>query len=137
MSDAMSPRRRAAVKTRLVIEVLLLAALALVVYFGFVRERGPRHLKLALVTWTEDPFWEPLLRGAKDYADKSDIDLTIVRSKPTVDEQTQHIRQLLDSGIDGMAISPNDASAQHAILDEAAGKIPIVTFDTDAPDSKR
>jgi len=137
MSDTMSPGRRPAVKVRLFVEVLLLVAAALVVYFGFVHERGPRHLKLALVTWTEDPFWDPLLRGAKDYADKSDIDLTIVRSKPTVDEQTQHIRELLDSGIDGMAISPNDASAQRAILDEAASKIPIVTFDTDAPESKR
>jgi len=110
---------------------------AVAVYFGFVRERGPRHLKLALVTWTQDPFWEPLLRGAQDYADKSNIELTIIKSKPSVDEQTQHIRDLLNSGIDGIAISPNDANAQREILDEATGKIPVVTFDTDAPDSKR
>src|ERR1700734_3892511 len=98
MSDSSSQDRRLAIQTRLFVEVLLLAVVAVVVYFGFVHERGPRHLKLALVTWTQDPFWEPLLRGAKDYADKSDIDLTIVQSKPRLDEQTQHIPELLDLG---------------------------------------
>jgi ribose transport system substrate-binding protein len=133
----MSPGRRAAVRIRLFLEVLLLLAVALGVYFEFIRERGPRHLKLALVTWTQDPFWEPLIRGAQEYADKSNVDLTIIRSKPSVDEQTQHIRDLLASGIDGIAISPNDASAQSEILDEAANKVPVVTFDTDAPESRR
>ena len=137
MSDSSSPGRQSAVWTRLVIEVVLLVAVAAAVYFGFVREHAPRHLKLAIVTWTEDPFWQPLLQGAQDYADKSNVELTIIKSKPTADVQTQHIRDLLDSGIDGIAISPNDANAQHAILDEAASKVPVVTFDTDAPDTKR
>jgi ribose transport system substrate-binding protein len=137
MSDPASPGPRTAVRIRLFVEVLLLATAALVVYFGFVRERAPRHLKLALVTWTQDPFWNPLLRGARDYADKSNVELTIIKSEPSVDVQTQHIRDLLNAGVDGIAISPVDANAQRAILDEAAGKVPIVTFDTDAPDSKR
>ena len=54
-----------------------------------------------------------------------------------MDEQTQHIRDLLALGIDGIAISPNDANAQREILDEAGSKVPLVTFDTDAPESKR
>jgi ribose transport system substrate-binding protein len=137
MSDSSSSGRRPAVRIRLLVEVLLLAAIGVSVYFEFGRQQKPRHLKLAVVTWTQDPFWQPLLRGAQDYADKSNVDLTIIKSKPSVDEQTQHIRELLDSGIDGIAISPNDANAQHAILEEAANKVPIVTFDTDAPDSKR
>ncbi len=137
MSELMSPGKRTAVRIRLLLEVLLLAAVALVVYFGYVREQKPRHLNLALVTWTQDPFWEPLIRGAQDYADKSNVDLTVIRSKPSVDEQTQHIRDLLASNVDGIAISPNDANAQREILDQAASKVPLVTFDTDAPESKR
>src|SRR5580704_13813786 len=137
MSDSTSPGTAAAVRTRLFLEILLLAAVAVVVYYAFVRERQPRHLRLALVTWTQDPFWQPLLRGAQDYADKSNIELTITKSEPTVDEQTKHIQEMLDSGVDGMAISPNDAHAQQSILDDVAGKVPVVTFDTDAPDSKR
>jgi ribose transport system substrate-binding protein len=121
----------------LFVEILLVAAIALVVYFEYVRQREPKHLKLALVTWTQDPFWQPMLRGARDYAEKSNIDLTIVQSTPSVEEQTQDIRQVLDSGVDGIAISPNDAGAEHDILSEAARKAPMVTFDTDAPDSGR
>ena len=135
--SALPPVRRRHVRTRLVIEIVLLAAVAVGVYFVFVRERGPHHLKLALVTWTQDPFWQPLLRGARECADNDNVDLTIIQSKPTVEAQTQHIRELLDSGIDGIAISPNDADAQRAILDEATSKVPVVTFDTDAPNSKR
>src|ERR1700689_5329650 len=137
MADHMSRGRRTVVWIRLFLEVLLLVGAGLVAYFGFIRPREPQHLKLALVTWTQDTFWDPLIRGAQEYADKSNVDLTIIRSKPTVDDQTQHIRDLLASGIDGIAISPNDADAQRDILDEAASKVPVVTFDTDAPDSKR
>jgi len=119
------------------VAVLLLTIAGLAVYFAFARQRQPKHLKLALVTWTQDPFWEPLLRGAQSCADRSNVELTIVLSKPTVEEQNRHIRELLDVGIDGIAISPNDARAQLAILNEAAGKMPLVTFDSDAPESKR
>jgi ribose transport system substrate-binding protein len=137
MSDQMSPGRRKVDWIRVLLEALLLVAIALGIYFGFIRERGPRHLRLALVTWTQDPFWEPLIRGAQEYADKSNVELTVIRSTPTADAQTQHIRDLLASGIDGIAISPNDANAQREILDKAASKVPVVTFDTDAPESKR
>jgi ribose transport system substrate-binding protein len=125
------------VYARLFVEILVVAVIAAVVYFVYVHPRGPRHLHLALVTWTQDPFWQPLLRGAQDCAAKSDVDLTIIQCKPTVDDQTQHLRQLLDTDIDGIAISPNDVNAQKAILDEATSKLPVVTFDTDAPDTRR
>src|SRR5262249_54834353 len=105
--------------------------------FAFARPAQPKHLRLALLTWTEDPFWQPLIRGAQEYADRSNIELIIVRSKPTVEAQNAHLRELLDSGVDGIAISPNDATAQLDILNEAAGKVPLVTFDSDAPQSKR
>jgi ribose transport system substrate-binding protein len=137
MSDDSTPRRRPVVWARLFLEILLVAAIAAVVYFEYVRQTAPKHLRLALVTWTQDPFWQPMLRGARDYAEKSNIDLTIVQSKPSVDEQTQDIRQVLGSGLDGIAISPNDAGAEHEILSDAARQVPMVTFDTDAPDCGR
>jgi ribose transport system substrate-binding protein len=137
MSEPASAAPRSAVRVRLFIEVLLLIGIGLIVYFEFVRNTGPQHLHLAVVTWTQDPFWKPLLRGAQDCADKSNVDLTIVQAHPSVDEQTKDIQNLLDSGIDGIAVSPNDAKTQAAILSTAAGKVPVVTFDTDAPDSGR
>jgi ribose transport system substrate-binding protein len=134
---AFTPAPRPAHPVRLLVAIILLIACALAFYFTAVRPRAPRHLKLALLTWTEDPFWEPLIRGAQDCATQANVELTVVRSKPTVDEQNQHIRDLLNAGVDGIAISPNDANAQLPILNEAAAKVPIVTFDSDAPSSKR
>jgi ribose transport system substrate-binding protein len=117
--------------------ILLLVAAAAVVYFAFGRTSQPRRLKLALVTWTQDPFWGPLLRGAQDCANENNVELTVIKCQPTVEDQTRHIQALLAGGVDGIAISPNDVTAQKAILDEATGKVPVVTFDTDAPDTKR
>jgi ribose transport system substrate-binding protein len=138
MSDpTLSPVRRRIIRKRLLAAIFVVGIGALMFYLGMVRPPTQKHLKLALVTWTQDPFWEPFIRGAQHYADQSNVELIVVRSEPTVDAQNQHIHALLDSGVDGMAISPNDATAQLAVLDEVAAKVPLVTFDTDAPQSKR
>ncbi len=63
MSDDSTPRRRPVVWARLFVEILLVAAIAVVIYFEYVRQTAPKHLRLALVTWTQDPFWQPMLRG--------------------------------------------------------------------------
>ena len=52
-------------RLRLFISVLILVIAGLSVYLGFARPAQPRHLRLALLTWTEDPFWQPLIRGRK------------------------------------------------------------------------
>lgn len=129
--------RKSGSSVGLLVVIAVLLAAAGVMYFAFGRTKEPRRLKLALVTWTEDPFWGPLLRGAQDCADQNNVELIIIKSKPTVEAQTKHIQELLASGVDGIAISPNDVTAQKAILDEATAKIPVVTFDTDAPETKR
>src|SRR5689334_4022828 len=125
MSDQTVTPPRPVNHARLTISVLILIIAGLSVYLGFARPSQPKKLRLALLTWTEDPFWQPLLRGAQERADQSNVELTIIRSKPTIEAQNQHIRELLDGGFDGIAISPNDATAQQAILNEAASKIPV------------
>jgi len=129
--------RKSGSSIALILVIAIVLAAAATVYFAFGRTDEPRRLKLALVTWTEDPFWGPLLRGAQDCAEHNNVELTIIKSKPTVEDQTKHIKDLLGEGVDGIAISPNDVIAQKAILDEVTGKIPVVTFDTDAPETRR
>ena len=53
-------------------------------------------------------------------------------------EQAQIIESLIERKVDGIAISVNDADALQPTIDKAidAG-IPVVTFDSDAPKSKR
>ena len=44
---------------------------------------------------------------------------------------------VLAEKVDGIAISPKNPSGQTALLDEAAAKTVLITFDSDAPKSKR
>lgn len=115
--------------------VLVLAAVA--VYFFATRTPGEKQVKLALLTWTQDPFWEPLIRGAQESAAQANAQLVIVRSEPTVEAQNRHLAELLASGVDGIAISPNSATEQLAVLNDAASKVKVVLFDSDVPESKR
>ncbi len=53
-------------------------------------------------------------------------------------EQAQIIESLIERKVDGIAISVNDADALKETIDKAvAAGIPVVTFDSDAPKSKR
>src|SRR5580704_13317245 len=88
--------------------------------------------KIAMITWNQDPYWDMVIRGAEDSAKGWNVDLTVVRCKPDEKEQTQHIRDLLDSGIQAIAISPNNSATQLPILKEAADKTVLVMFDSDA-----
>jgi ribose transport system substrate-binding protein len=114
--------------------LVLIAALSV---YLWGRGTAPRSVKLALVTWNNDPFWDPVIRGAEDSSHEWNFQLTTVRSTPEVETQSKHVRDLLAQGIDGIAISPNNPTAQAALLNEAADKVVLVTFDSDAPNSKR
>jgi ribose transport system substrate-binding protein len=131
------PVRPSASKVPLLIAVVMVIVAAIAVYFAMMPNQSERHVKLALLTWTQDPFWEPLIRGAQESADQSNAELVIVRSEPTVEAQNKHLQDLLASGIDGIAISPNSATEQLPVLNDAAAKAKVVTFDSDVPDSKR
>jgi len=52
--------------------------------------------------------------------------------------QAQKIAQAVNDGADAVLISCSDAAKVTSAIDEAVGKgIPVMTFDSDAPDSKR
>ena len=65
------------------------------------------------------------------------VKLTTIRSTPEIETQSKHVRDLLAKGVDGIAISPNNPQAQAELLNEAAEKTVLITFDSDAPSSKR
>lgn len=132
-SFGISPRRS---RLPFILTILACCALALSVYL-WGRGSDVHRVNLALVTWNNDPFWDIVIRGAEDAAQEWKVSLTTIRSTPEVETQSKHVRDLLAKKIDGIAISPNNPQAQAALLDEAADKTVLITFDSDAPSSKR
>src|SRR5439155_26574612 len=129
-----APRPRSRLPFILTILICCLGALSI---YLWTRGRARRPVSLAIVTWNNDPFWDPVIRGADDAAREWTVNLTAIRSTPEVETQSKHVRDLLAKRIDGIAISPNNPQSQAALLNEAAQKTVLITFDSDAPDSKR
>jgi ribose transport system substrate-binding protein len=95
--------------------------------------------KLAFITNNTANFWVFASRGAE----KADTELTDfeidfrMNSDATAAEQRRIIEDLLARGVKGIAISPIDPVNQKPFIDDLAGKITVITCDSDIPDSKR
>ena len=82
--------------------------------------------------------WQGAQAGASDLG-KGKVEVQrFAPVKSDAVEQAQIIESLIERKVDGIAISVNDADALQPTIDKAmdAG-IPVVTFDSDAPKSKR
>ena len=100
---------------------------------------GGKSLKLAFVTNGTSDYWTVASKGVE----KAESELPNVKvevqlpGQGTAAEQTQLVNDLLNKGIDGMAISPVDPANQTALLDKASDQAIVFTQDSDAPKSKR
>lgn len=79
--------------------------------------------------------------GAKQIGDEMGITIEINWRTPNNEDaqaQAQYVEQLVSSGVDGIAISVSDAKVLTAAINAAVEKgVPVVTWDSDAPESKR
>jgi ribose transport system substrate-binding protein len=90
----------------------------------------------AIVTSTEDVYWNRVIDGARAAARQFDVKLDVVRSRDEK-HQSETIRNLASRGVTGIGISPVNAEAQAALLKDVGRRIPVVAFDSDAPNSNR
>ncbi|MFO1500108.1 MAG: substrate-binding domain-containing protein, partial [Verrucomicrobiota bacterium] len=93
--------------------------------------------KIAFVTNGVDPFWNTAAAGVRAATKEFDIDCEVLMPPKGISDQKRMIEGLLARGIDGVAISPIDAKNQVAMINEVAARCPIITHDSDAPDSQR
>src|SRR5687767_13172079 len=126
------PRSRTA--RRLIVFLVLLIALVFVGYAAGLFKPRP---KVALVTASQGPYWDLIIKGAQNAAERHKVNLAVVQAKGDEASQTQAIRSLLGNGFDGVAISPNDPPRQAAALAEIAAEAHLVTFDSDSNVSRR
>lgn len=79
--------------------------------------------------------------AAKELSAKLGVDIKINWRTPNDEDaqkQAQFLEQLVSSGANGITVSCTDAKILTAAINAAVEKgVPVVTFDSDAPDSKR
>jgi len=82
--------------------------------------------------------WQGAQAAAKDLGEGKIEVQRFAPVKSDAVEQAQIIESLIEKKVDGIAISVNDADALRESIDKAVvAGIPVVTFDSDAPKSKR
>ena len=117
-----------------VVAIAILIAIAILLNLQGAFRRAP---KVAIVTSSTDPYWDILEQGAKDAAREFDADVTVVRGNLDADAQSQKLKELVDQGVRNIGVSPINAAAQAPALNAVAERGVLVTFDSDAEESKR
>jgi ribose transport system substrate-binding protein len=93
---------------------------------------------IAFVTNQAATFWDIAAAGARDAAREFDVQAEVrFPSEASVTVQKQVVEDLLNSGIDALAISPLDAENQVEMLNQWCEQVPLICHDSDAPKSNR
>jgi len=99
---------------------------------------GPSKPKVGFVSNNAASFWTIAEAGSKKAEGETGVEV-VFRKPASGDPATQKeiIDTLLNQNIKAIAVSVIDPKGQRAHLDEIAARIPLLTQDNDAPESKR
>ena len=93
---------------------------------------------IAFVTNQIASFWNIAEVGCNDAGKDFDVNVDVrFPSESTATKQKQIVEDLMSSGINALAISPIDAENQVEMVNGWADQVPLLTHDSDAPDTKR
>jgi ribose transport system substrate-binding protein len=94
--------------------------------------------KLAFVTNNSSEFWKIASNGVHKYEKEGKVQVDI-NMPPTgkTEEQNQILENLVSQGYDAVAVSVIAPKDQIGVLNRVADKTKLITFDSDAADSKR
>jgi ribose transport system substrate-binding protein len=102
-----------------------------------VKPATGKKKKLAYVTNGVDPFWNTAAAGVRAAEKEFGVECEVLMPPKGAVDQKRMVEGLLARGVDGIAISPVDAKNQVDLINEVAARCPVITHDSDAPDSKR
>src|ERR1039457_3337787 len=128
--------------SKTIIALSCVAALAVASSFA----QAKKTIKSALIAKSStNPVFPSARTGAeaaaKELSTKYNIDIVIDwRTPPTEDAQVQaqRIAQAVNDGDDAIILSCSDAAKLNGAINDAAARgVPVMTFDSDAPQSKR
>ena len=128
-TDVAAARPRTSVRRILIYLLVAFILITLLLWQSGALRPQP---KVALVTASSGPYWDQIVTGARDAANRYHVKLAVLRPHADEPSQTQAIESLLGKHFDGVAISPNDPPRQAAILSKIAAEMPLVTYDSDS-----
>lgn len=97
-----------------------------------------KTLKLAFITNNASEFWKIASNGVHKYENEGKVQVDIkMPPNGKTEEQNQIIENLVSQGYDALAVSVIAPKDQTPVIDRAAQKTKVITFDSDAPDSQR
>lgn len=99
---------------------------------------APKALKLGFVTNNASPFWKSAAAGLRKYEGEAQVQVDMkMPQSGTAEDQNRILRDLSAQGYDAIAVSVIAPREQLPVLNDIAGKTPLITFDSDAETSKR
>lgn len=88
-----------------------------------------------------DPYWDLCIAGAEAAAKEAGAKLEILKpageGEEGLKEQIDWLTAIETEKFDGLAIGPIDPERQTSLINSAAEKFPVVTVDSDVPQSRR
>ena len=94
--------------------------------------------KLAIITNNASIYWKTFVNGVQKYASERNLHFDIeLPPHGTAAEQDDIIASLIGRAYNGIAVSVISPEEQLSVLDQAALKSRLITFDADAPKSER
>jgi ribose transport system substrate-binding protein len=116
------------------------ALLALAAGAGCQRagDESTKIVKLAFVTNNTAEFWKIAANGIHKYEREAGVQVDIkMPPNGKTEEQNQIVENLVSQGYDSVAVSAIAPKDQVAALNAAAAKTHLITFDSDASETKR
>lgn len=92
---------------------------------------------IAFVVNGPAPFWTIAEAGVREAAAKYNVHASVLTPTGGIVEQKRLVEDAVAKGVAGIAISPIDPKNQIDLINQAASKTPLITFDSDAPGAKR
>ncbi len=99
---------------------------------------APKMVKLAFITNNTSEFWKIAAAGIHKYEKEAKVQVDLkLPASGTAENQNQILQDLVSQKYDAIAISTIAPNDQVPLLDKVAEKTNLITFDSDAPKSKR
>jgi len=95
--------------------------------------RGSSKETYAFITNNNHEFWLMAEQGTKEAAKNLGVEVEFRMGDSSAEQQQRLIEDLLNNGVKGIAISPNDAKNMESFFKDKV-KVPLITQDSDVPD---